>query len=87
MQKKNQGFSPALKQKSVSAEVPLVGQKRQKHEVITKEPVKKEEALPTERAAFLRSNEVEKAKLDREIAMLERKLGIKKDSKKRRKLN
>lgn len=49
--------------------------------------MKKEEALPAERAAFLRSNEMEKEKLDREIAMLERKLGIKKDTKKRRKLN
>jgi hypothetical protein len=38
-----------------------VGQKRQKPENTTIKTVpKKEEALPTERAAFLRSNEVEK---------------------------
>jgi hypothetical protein len=61
----------------------IVGQKRPKPEqVTTKAPPKKEETLPAERAAFLRSNEVEKQKLDREIAMLERKLGIKKDTKK-----
>jgi len=35
----------------------------------------------------LRSNEIEKAKLDREIAMLERRLGIKASDRKRRKLN
>ena len=65
-----------------------MGQKRPKPEQVTiKASVKKEETLPAERAAFLRSNEVEKQKLDREIAMLERKLGIKKDTKKRRKLN
>ena len=65
-----------------------MGQKRQKPENTTIKTVpKKEETLSTERAAFLRSNEVEKQKLDKEIAMLERKLGIKKDTKKRRKLN
>lgn len=38
------------------------------------------------REAFLRQNEIERKNLDREIAMLERKLGLK-DVKKRRKLN
>lgn len=42
--------------------------------------------VSTDRKAFLKQNEVERQKLDREIAQLERKLGAK-DSKKRRKLN
>ena len=43
--------------------------------------------LTPERAAFLRSNEIEKANLDREIAQLERKLGIAANDRKRRRLN
>ncbi len=42
------------------------------------------------RDAFLKQNEIEKKNLDREIAMLEKKLGLKKGAdseKKRRKLN
>jgi hypothetical protein len=45
------------------------------------------DAQSQERASFLRSNEIEKQNLDKEISMLEKKLGIKKDAKKRRKLN
>jgi hypothetical protein len=77
-----------VKENFKEAAIVAVGQKRQKPEQVTIKSVhKKEEAPLAERAAFLRSNEVEKQKLDREIAMLERKLGIKKDGKKRRKLN
>jgi len=43
--------------------------------------------ISADRAAFLRQNEDEKVKLDREIVELERKLGIKTCDRKRRKLN
>ena len=43
--------------------------------------------MNSDRAAFLRQNEIEKEKLDREIALLERRLGIKANDRKRRKLN
>lgn len=46
-----------------------------------------EQTITPERAAFLRSNEIEKANLDREIAQLERKLGIAANDRKRRRLN
>ena len=50
-------------------------------------PPQSEETITPERAAFLRSNEIEKANLDREIAQLERKLGIAANDRKRRRLN
>lgn len=46
-----------------------------------------EQLVSSERRAFLKQNEIERRLLDKEIAMLERKLGAGKDSKKRRKLN
>ena len=50
-------------------------------------PTQSEQTITPERAAFLRSNEIEKANLDREIAQLERKLGIAANDRKRRRLN
>jgi hypothetical protein len=40
-----------------------------------------------EREEFLRQNEVEKKRLDDEIKMLEKKLGIKNDAKRKKKVN
>ena len=60
--------------------------KRSKPET-TVQPTHPESSITPERAAFLRSNELEKANLDREIAQLERKLGIAANDRKRRRLN
>ena len=63
--------------------------KRVKPEKVTavEEPTHNGEIISAERAAFLRANELEKANLDKEIAILERRLGIRANARKRRKLN
>lgn len=56
-------------------------------EVVAPAKQDKKVMISADRAAFLRQNEDEKVKLDREIVELERKLGIKTCDRKRRKLN